>query len=305
MFFQFLLILISSEKGGIKLDNKQPSNLFVYTPNKTDQYYKTINLTSLLDKRISFKAKGLHNYLMTRPKGWKLYMDQLFEISTDGKDSTRSGIKELVNLKYLHLFDIRDDKKRIVEWRYVVCSIPTEKEDICIEPDSGFPEVGLPDLENPPYSYKKDSKKKRERGETSSPQPVLKKRLHSKYKEFSKKILSEQKNKYPNFIKDNDFEKRLDKSAIVLEQLERIDGFNFESEIKPVIEWAIRNSFWSSQIKSLAAMRDISKNGEKKFVNIYSQYEENKHKKEEEHIEEEISLDLFSKNLNRQREFSI
>ena len=137
------------------------NNLVLIKPNTSDQYYKTINLSSLLDVTLSFKAKGLHNYIMTRPDNWVLKMKHLFHVSSDGEASVRSAIKELVDKKYLHMMTIKDKKNKIKQWVYIACQSPTDLTTGDVNqiinknfPDCDFPDVEIPDVENQVYSKK-------------------------------------------------------------------------------------------------------------------------------------------------------
>ena len=82
-----------------------------------DEYYKTINLYSILDKNLSWKAKGLHVYIMTRPKDWKIWIKDLVNQSPGGGTIIYSGLKELAKYKYLYNISVRDEKKKIIEWK--------------------------------------------------------------------------------------------------------------------------------------------------------------------------------------------
>lgn len=292
-------------------------NLFIYDPKNSDQYYRTINLTSLLDNRLSFKAKGIHCYLMTRPKNWKLIMGQLFSVSKDGEDSVRSGLKELIKHKYIHKRPARDERTRKLSgWDYFISSYPVEQVDFD-QYVKGL-SLGKPVLqdfsitENPAYSIKEDIKVKRKRGgvaDESATSPPLDKSLVSKYRTFSEKIILKQKGNFPRLIPTREIEDRIAKSEDTLEKLERIDGFDFESEIKPVIEWAVNHEFWSEQILSLGSLRKTSRNGEKKFMNIFKQWTEDKDKSVNRKILKrdinEEGLGVLSGRLNQQPEFSI
>lgn len=98
-----------------------------------DSLYKTINLSILLDNNLSWKAKGIFYYIRTRPKGWKLWIKDLINKSTDGEGSVRAGINELIDMKVLYRGPIRDEKKRIKHWIYVSFSRPTEIEKLHLE----------------------------------------------------------------------------------------------------------------------------------------------------------------------------
>ena len=108
------------------------SDLFIITKDKEGEYYRTINLTALLDSELSWKAKGLHDYIRTRPSDWELYYNDLINRSTDGESSVRAGINELVNKDYLTRIQIRNEKKQIIKWAYISFQRPTKlnKEDI-------------------------------------------------------------------------------------------------------------------------------------------------------------------------------
>lgn len=58
--------------------------------------YVTLDTTALNDPRLSFRAKGLHAYLLSKPDDWQVYIAHLEEESPrEGKDAIRGAIKEL------------------------------------------------------------------------------------------------------------------------------------------------------------------------------------------------------------------
>ncbi len=63
--------------------------------------YVMLNMAALNDPRLSWKAKGLHSYLMTKPDDWKVYLSELIKHSTDKRVSTGEGIKELERYGYI------------------------------------------------------------------------------------------------------------------------------------------------------------------------------------------------------------
>jgi hypothetical protein len=50
---------------------------------------------------LSWKAKGIHTYLLSLPETWIVRLNHLKSISTDGYDSTVAGVNELLDKKYL------------------------------------------------------------------------------------------------------------------------------------------------------------------------------------------------------------
>jgi len=72
----------------------------------TDQYSMKANTVSQ-DKRLSFKARGLFDYMWSMPDDWNFTVASLARDSDkDGKDAVTTALKELEQLGYL-------DRKRI------------------------------------------------------------------------------------------------------------------------------------------------------------------------------------------------
>lgn len=133
--------------------------------------YVVIDKTLLNDKTLSWKAKGLHSYLMGLPDDWKVQEADLINRSKDGRESTRSAIKELTDAGYIERVAVRE-KGQFKSWEFVVHELPTftppekpkqvelpdeerrhepESENpTVVPPESGFPKVEKPILENPP-----------------------------------------------------------------------------------------------------------------------------------------------------------
>src|SRR5690606_38416389 len=97
--------------GGFKLTgirNKKRPNPFVQ-----------IDKNMLSDSNISWKAKGILSYLLSKPDEWITYVADIEKRSTDGKDSVRSGMKELEDAGYIERKRIRE-KGRFKGWEYHV-----------------------------------------------------------------------------------------------------------------------------------------------------------------------------------------
>ena len=61
------------------------------------------------------------------------------------------------------------------------------------------------------------------------------------------------------------------KAADTIDKLVRLDSYGFD-EVKESLRWAVQDDFWSGNIRSLAALRKKSKNGESKFSNMFSKF---------------------------------
>jgi hypothetical protein len=63
--------------------------------------YVILDTTALNDVRLSFRAKGLHTYLMAKPDDWDGSIETLSQESrNEGRKSIRSAIQELEEAGY-------------------------------------------------------------------------------------------------------------------------------------------------------------------------------------------------------------
>jgi hypothetical protein len=68
---------------------------------KLTRNFTTIPNDILKNPELSWKAKGIHAYLLSLPETWIVRLNHLKSISTDGYDSTVAGVNELLDKKYL------------------------------------------------------------------------------------------------------------------------------------------------------------------------------------------------------------
>ena len=112
-----------------------------------------IDRTTIEDARLSWKARGILAYLLSRPDNFVFHLDELVSHSTDGIDSLRSGIKELQEFGYVKRYPIKENGK-IVSWGMEVYELP----------HGDFPHMEKPEMENPTLIIndlnKKDSNNK-------------------------------------------------------------------------------------------------------------------------------------------------
>ena len=132
--------------------------MIVRVPKEERTRFLTASYESSNDSRLSFKALGLHLYLLGKPDDWDANEDDLVKRHEDGKASVRAGIAELLQYGYMHRQRITDDRGRVIRWRLDTYESPLlnpyfspdcEKRNVGkrnVEPDSGFPDVGFPDV---------------------------------------------------------------------------------------------------------------------------------------------------------------
>lgn len=76
--------------------------------NKENPYYIK-NRAAVSDKRLSFKAKGIHDYLMSKPDNWTVNESELESAATDGLSAVKSGVQELLQYGYMSRVKVDQD----------------------------------------------------------------------------------------------------------------------------------------------------------------------------------------------------
>lgn len=128
----------------------------------------------MMDKRalalpsLSYKAKGILAYLLSRPDNWIINIADVVNHSPDGDYAVRSGIKELIRAGYVRRKVERNEKQQIIRWVMEVYEqpIPADEQDENSEPepDRGNLHLGYPDVENRDINNKELTKKEKNMG---------------------------------------------------------------------------------------------------------------------------------------------
>lgn len=105
------------------------------TPKKHN--FVILDKTFLEDVSLSLKAKGLLAYMLSKPDDWQFYVSELQKHSKDGRDSTRTALKELEEAKYLIRGQARTVLGKFQGYEYLLFETP--------QTEDGLPEDGLPE----------------------------------------------------------------------------------------------------------------------------------------------------------------
>ena len=118
---------------------------------KSKNNFVTMDKEFLENGSLSWKAKGILAYLLSKPDNWKVIASNLVNSATDGKGSVYKGLKELSEWGYYEKTPIRDEKGVIVRWDSVVLEVPNaESLDISgVYPLPKNQEVDNQDMDNP------------------------------------------------------------------------------------------------------------------------------------------------------------
>ncbi len=129
----------ASSTGGDDLGQRKTDSVLRYaSPRK----WGTIPLAHLDDdSRLSWKACGILDYLLTRPDGWDFYLNDIITRHRDKRDSCRSGLKELKACGYLRLKPRSEGG-----WTWWVSEHPLDEDQwaAVMDPKGGKPAFGKP-----------------------------------------------------------------------------------------------------------------------------------------------------------------
>lgn len=154
---------------------------------KRNERYKTIYLEAVEDPRLSWRAKGLHTYLISRPPEWKIRYKDLEGRSTDGKTALASAIKELQDAGYLKIDKLQDKNGRFTGSKWTITEsasgLPIDNSPHPDFPDTGSPGTDSPDTGNRGISNKQVSNKEHlsNKKNTRSDKPTGSKRRQTKF----------------------------------------------------------------------------------------------------------------------------
>lgn len=83
--------------------------------------------TYLKDTRLSWKAKGLLFYMLSKGDGWIIDMTELLAAATDGREAVHSALAELKQLSYVRHWKGRDLNGRYV-WSSIISAKPLSED---------------------------------------------------------------------------------------------------------------------------------------------------------------------------------
>ncbi|TES45676.1 hypothetical protein [Shouchella lehensis] len=106
----------------------------IYRVNKNTNYV-VMDKKALHDEKLSWKAKGLHAYMLSMPDDWRFYREELSKHAKDGVDTVKTALKELSDQGYLKRVRKNDENGKLT-WETIVYEIPQ-------------PEVGKTPVEEP------------------------------------------------------------------------------------------------------------------------------------------------------------
>lgn len=84
--------------------------------------------TKILEiKSLSYRAKGIYSYLMSRPDDWNYNMTNIINTSTDGKEAVQKGIKELEKVGLLRRQKTQNSQGKFIGWDWELYDNTTDE----------------------------------------------------------------------------------------------------------------------------------------------------------------------------------
>ncbi len=106
------------------------------------------------DKRLSWKALGLLAYILSHPEDFRINLEYLTKQKKDGRDGTRTGLKELELAGYLTIRQPRKEKGKFDNFIWEITDDPNnacadQKSPVSENPIPVKPNTAKPNSENP------------------------------------------------------------------------------------------------------------------------------------------------------------
>jgi len=76
--------------------------------------YARIDNRALTDERLSYRARGVLAYLLSKPNNWEVFTDDVIKRGQEGRDAVRAAFRELQTCGYAKLVNTRKGRQWIV-----------------------------------------------------------------------------------------------------------------------------------------------------------------------------------------------
>lgn len=142
---------------------------------KIENPFVQVDKGAVNDERLSWKARGMLVYLLSKPDDWTVRVTDLVRRAPDGEAAVRSGLQELQDAGYI---TVRQDRKPDGTWaptEYTVYEHPQAAQDPQPEnhqPLCGFPLAVEPVAENRPITNNDSTNTKGPLGAEHTPAAV-------------------------------------------------------------------------------------------------------------------------------------
>lgn len=103
-----------------KVNEKDEEKLIFRNPRGEKYPFVVADKQFIDDPELSFKAKGIMIYLLSKPDHWKVYPGNLKKHAKDQDTSIRNGLKELEEVGYIKTNKHIDNQGRVNKTKYLI-----------------------------------------------------------------------------------------------------------------------------------------------------------------------------------------
>lgn len=114
---------------------------------KHEKNFSIINHSVFEIPNLSWKAKGMWGYLITRKDDWKISVKHLAKHFSMGRDGVLSGLKELMEFGLCSCEEARDNQSRYTGMNYIIYEVPQTSQPPILK--KRLPQPENPVTENP------------------------------------------------------------------------------------------------------------------------------------------------------------
>ena len=205
---------------------------------KRDSNFTMISNVGLKDNRLSFKAKGLLSYMLSLPDDWIFYESEIVNHATDGKQSVRTGMKELEKFGYLVKEQKRNSKGKFAKIDWVVSDEPINGDTTTFQPSTTFPSTDNPSTDKRATdnrtllsTHELSTNKQSTDKDTASPKK-------SKYGDAENVLLTDEEYKKLKDRFPSDYEERINNLSYYIAS----KGAKYKSHYMTILAWARKDS---------------------------------------------------------------
>jgi len=141
--------------------------------------YVVVDQRAIEDSRMSWAARGLLAYLLSRPNGWRVLVNDLKQRGDLRRDGIYKLLRELRAVGYVSFEPTRDSRGRMRGGTYIVSEVPHTALPEAVTPDTAPPRPADPgalpttDFHSLTTTTTKQTTTQRQDNERSTHQPLL------------------------------------------------------------------------------------------------------------------------------------
>ena len=205
---------------------------------KRDSNFTMISNVGLKDNRLSFKAKGLLSYMLSLPDDWIFYESEIVNHATDGKQSVRTGMKELEKFGYLVKEQKRNSKGKFAKIDWVVSDEPINGDTTTFQPSTTFPSTDNPSTDKRATDNRTLLSTNELSTNTQSTDKDTTSPKKSKYGDAENVLLTDEEYKKLKDRFPSDYEERINNLSYYIAS----KGAKYKSHYMTILAWARKDS---------------------------------------------------------------